>query len=235
MTITSKRILVLGVGALGSTIAELLARGGATNMMVVDADRIEVGNLVRHTLTLPHVGKPKATALASRLNACSPHAEVVAIKSGFPPADAPQRRLLSESDIVLDCTASDEVLHHMQVFPWEGMKLFVSVSIGYRAHRLYLFAHVGDSFPRDVFYEMAGPWLLLERKETRGAEMPWEGTGCWHPVFPASADDIWLMASVAAKYLERLAESPPAEAELMVFEQVIKDNVFMGLRRALLE
>lgn len=32
--------------------------------------------------------------------------------------------------------------------------------------------------------------------------MPWEGIGCWHPVFPARADDIALNAALAVKFIE---------------------------------
>ncbi|MBL0240398.1 MAG: hypothetical protein IPQ00_07480 [Chloracidobacterium sp.] len=30
---------------------------------------------------------------------------------------------------------------------------------------------------------------------------PREGVGCWHPVFPARADDIWMWGSIAIKVL----------------------------------
>jgi hypothetical protein len=137
--------------------------------------------------------------------------------------------------MVIDCTASDAVLHHIEVFPWDGPKLFVSVSIGYKARRLFLFIHKGVNFSRAAFYEMIGPWLIKERQDMNGEEMPWEGTGCWSPVFPAGPGDIWLMASVASKRLEEAVEQASDEAELRVFEQVYEGNTFVGLRRSLLD
>lgn len=30
-----------------------------------------------------------------------------------------------------------------------------------------------------------------------------EGIGCWHPVFPASADDVRLWAAIGTKFIRR--------------------------------
>jgi hypothetical protein len=234
MSLSSKHVVLIGAGAIGSTISELLVRGGVNKLTIVDGDQLAVGNLVRHTLTMPQIGKPKATALANRLNACSPHAVTTAINTNFPPASAPARRLLAACDLVLNCTADDAVLHYIEEFPWEGTKLFVTVSVGYRAHRLYVFAHSGDSFSRETYYDLVGPWLLKERSETEGVEMPWEGTGCWQPVFPAGAEDIWLMSSIATKYLETLVDRPLGDPSLVVFEQVIVGDAFWGMQQVTL-
>lgn len=90
-------ILVIGVGALGSAIAELLVRGGARTLTLLDGERLEAGNLVRHTLTLDDLEQNKAEALAARLSRISPHVAVraEAVKFIHRPArecDAPSTR-----------------------------------------------------------------------------------------------------------------------------------------------
>jgi len=55
------KVTVVGCGALGSTLVELLARLGVGNIRVIDADIIELSNLHRtHLFTEKDVGKPKA-------------------------------------------------------------------------------------------------------------------------------------------------------------------------------
>ena len=42
---------VIGVGALGGFVCELLSRQGITRLKIVDGDKLQVGNLSRHILT----------------------------------------------------------------------------------------------------------------------------------------------------------------------------------------
>ena len=100
-----------------------------------------------------------------------------------------------------------------------GEKLFVSVSIGLKAHRLFLFAAQGEYFPHADFMNAITPWLKRELKEFKGLELPREGIGCWHPVFPARSDDIWLMSAVASKRINGWATDPPHSPCMCVYEQ----------------
>src|SRR6185295_3555561 len=52
----SRSVLLIGAGALGSAVAELLVRGGVHKIIVMDQDILQVGNLVRHSLGLADVG-----------------------------------------------------------------------------------------------------------------------------------------------------------------------------------
>jgi len=232
-SIRSKRVLLIGAGAVGSAVAELLVRAGVYNITIIDGDRLEAGNLVRHTLGLGQLDEYKASATANRLDQVAPHVSVEAINSHFPPTQETGRVQLQKCDIILDCTGRDEVLHHLQSFSWAGPKLFFSISIGFKARRLFLFIARESSFPHSVFREQIEPWLEREMHEQSGEEFPREGIGCWHPVFPARVDDIWMLASVAVKQIESAVEAPPDRPELVVFEQYYERNVFVGMRRLL--
>lgn len=230
--VTSKKFSLIGAGVVGSHVAELLVRAGCHRVAVEDGEEVEAGNLVRHTLTLDDLDQPKAAALARRLNRLSPHAQVEGIGTPFPPAEGSDRVLLRDSDVIVDCTGSDEVLHGMKKFPWGGVKFFCSVSLGLRARRIFVFTAVATAFPHEKFREMITPWLELEVKESAsGPEFPREGVGCWHPVFPARADDVWLLASAAVKTIERLVAEGRTEPSLAVFEQYEAGGVFAGVRR----
>lgn len=228
----SKRVLMIGAGAVGSVIAELLVRAGVQNLMITDGDRLEVGNLVRQTLTLNELGMNKAEAIAQRLRLASPYAAVDAFTTNFPPDERLKELWFQHADIILDCTGSDEILHHLALFSWNEKKLFISLSLGFQARRLYCFVACGSTFPQVRFREMLNPWLKQELKMYEGQEFPREGIGCWHPIFPARADDIWMMASIGAKQIEFLVVTPPIQPELIVFEQQFDENgTFIGVHK----
>ncbi len=230
--VRGKSVLLVGAGALGSPLGEMLVRGGVHRLTVVDGQTLQAGNLVRHTLGLDRVGKLKADSTSQRLNLASPHASVVAINTRFPPDGEVDGAQARGCDVVLDCTAEDELLHELEVFEWGEPKHFVSLSLGMGARRLYCFSAEGLGFPYAAFRALIDPWLRQEAEEYEGSELPREGVGCWHPVFPARVDDVWLMAGVAVKYLEGALTSPSVEPRLAVYERHDdEEGNFAGVRR----
>lgn len=228
--LTTASIAMIGAGALGSVVTELLTRAGCTRLTVVDGDTVVVGNLVRHLLTVDDIGTAKASAVVHRLNHATPHASLTAINAYFPPGDGADRARIHHCDIVVDCTGSDEVSFALEQFPWEGQRLFFSLSLSLRARRLYCFSAVGDTFPHSAFRNLIKPWIARDLEEHAGWDLPREGIGCWHPVFPARFDDIVLMAASAVKHIETTAANRPSVPTLAVFEQ-FDDGSFAGLRR----
>lgn len=228
--LTETKILLLGAGALGSAISELLVRGGTTNVVILDNDVLQAGNLIRHTLGLNEISHVKSRALSRRLNLASPHASVIGFEEKFPPSSEESLAQVLQSQIVVDCTASDEVHHQMQSFDWLEPKFFASIWIGIGARRLYCFTVHGIDFPHEILRDLVRPWLEKEADEFEG-ELPREGIGCWHPVFPARADDVWLMASAATKHLTSIVNSRSTFPQLDVFEQELVLSEFTGLRK----
>jgi hypothetical protein len=224
-----RAILLLGCGALGAPVAEMLVRGGVREMMLVDGDSVQTGNLVRHTLMTSDIGSSKAAALANRLNSTNVHAKVTPISAEFPPSEKEARERIDTCDLVLDCTACDDVLRSMETYPWSGRRDFISLSMGYSAQRLFCFTASGCSFPRPEFLKQFQPHWERERAEHPLQELPWEGIGCWHPVFPGRIDDVWLLASMGVKYIAGAMDGTYPEGEIVVFEQSDGDT---PLRRA---
>lgn len=217
------RILLIGAGALGSALAELLVRAGLRNLIVCDDDKVEMGNLVRHTLRMDDIGESKALATAVRLNGAMPLANVTSLHSNF------SSRSLSPEvqtcEVVIDCSGSDSVLHHLASATWTEERLFVSASLGFEARRLFFFSAVGQTFPHADFRRVIGPWLIREREEYSGRDLPREGVGCWNPLFPARIDDVWSFASAAVRLIESRMLSIPRSSELIVLERSITNGV----------
>ena len=230
--VTTKSVLIIGCGALGSAISEILVRAGVQKLVLIDPDNLSVGNLSRHTLGISSLGKSKSSALANRLNQVAIHSSVQSIEESFPAKCQSNIDLMLACDVVIDCSGSDSVSYDLACFPWTESKTFFSISLGLEALRLFLFISHGETYPNQEFREQIDPWLELEL-EGYSAELPRDGIGCWHPRMPARADDVWLMAAVAMKAVENWIAFPPAKSRLTVYEQKLEDGVFTGLHEVL--
>lgn len=100
------RVAVVGVGALGSFIADILVRSGVRHLTLVDGDVVMPGNLVRHLVGHETVGMSKVQAVKEHLVARSEIAAdsinviAEALSSGDEAID-----LLKSHDLVVDATA----------------------------------------------------------------------------------------------------------------------------------
>jgi tRNA A37 threonylcarbamoyladenosine dehydratase len=74
-------VCVIGVGGVGSWIAEALARSAIGNITMIDLDNVAESNINRqiHALT-DTIGKPKVTALAERIMQINPFCRVTEIE-----------------------------------------------------------------------------------------------------------------------------------------------------------
>ena len=66
------RIHIIGCGAIGSTIGELLAKAGFTKITLYDFDHVESHNIANQMYTELDIGKEKVVALAERMCAINP-------------------------------------------------------------------------------------------------------------------------------------------------------------------
>lgn len=216
-TVVEANILLIGAGALGSVLAECLIRAGCHQLTVVDGDRVEIGNLARHTLTLQDVGENKALALAARLRSLSPHTRITGIPQPFPPDTVPPE--IESADIVIDCTASDAVLQSLQNFKWPDPILFASASMGGRANRLFWFTAYSYAFPHHKFRTAYEPWGQQEQVEwVDGEDSVPERVGCWHPASVMRMDRIAMWAGVITRLLSHDENPDLGESEFVVLE-----------------
>lgn len=229
-TITGANILLIGAGALGSTLAECLVRTGCHQLTVMDGDRVEIGNMARHTLTLQDVGENKATALAERLQSLSPHTQVTGIPQSFPPDTTSSE--IESAEIVIDCTASDAVLQSLQNFEWPNPVLFASASMGRRANRLFWFTAYSYTLPHHRFRTAYEPWGQQEQVEwVDGEDAVPERVGCWHPASVMRMDRIAMWAGAITRLLSH-NENPDLGASKFVVLETNDDDGLPGISRA---
>lgn len=95
------KILLVGVGGLGSPAALYLAAAGIGRLGLLDHDRVELSNLQRQVLYgMPDLGRPKVEAAAERLRAMNPEIEIEPMAVRLEAANAEE--LVAPWDMVLD-------------------------------------------------------------------------------------------------------------------------------------
>ena len=82
------KVVVFGLGGVGSFVVEGLARAGVGEFFLVDFDIVDITNINRqiHALT-GTVGKPKAELMAERVRQINPEARVTALQERYVPGE----------------------------------------------------------------------------------------------------------------------------------------------------
>lgn len=79
-----KKVIIFGVGGVGSWCAESLIRSGIRQLTIVDSDRVCITNINRQLMaTTKTVGQVKVVALRERLLTINPKAEITALQKIF--------------------------------------------------------------------------------------------------------------------------------------------------------
>lgn len=202
---SGRRIVLIGAGSLGSSVAESLLRMGVCELGILDYDWVMMGNLSRHTLSMQAVGHKKAKALAAHLNECMPDAKVRAFDTVFPPHNEQLKQAVRSYDVIVDCTGDDAVLDALASFDWKSEKLFVSLAMTWRAEGLCAYAASESSFPA---IDAKSQFAASPTPSVNDLDAHIEGIGCWHAVFPATADDVQLWGAIGSKFIRRAVLSP---------------------------
>jgi tRNA A37 threonylcarbamoyladenosine dehydratase len=102
------RVIIFGVGGVGSWCAESLVRSGIRHLTIVDSDRVCVTNINRQLMaTMKTVGQVKVEALRARLEEINPKVEVTCLQQIYS-AETADEFVLDDYDYVIDAIDSLE-------------------------------------------------------------------------------------------------------------------------------
>lgn len=133
--VNSKRVALIGLGAIGSMVASSLAHCGVSKFGLWDFDIVEPGNICRSAYTITNIGDSKVYAIASIINSINPFIKTNDLnKNGYwlEYEGEPNKKefiggsfyanvnynsqeevikQLDNYDLIIDCTGSNEMLH----------------------------------------------------------------------------------------------------------------------------
>lgn len=99
----ASRVLIVGLGGLGSPAAMYLASAGVGRLVLTDDDTVDLSNLQRQILHgTPHIGQKKTESAASVLTAMNPDLEYEWIDQRLD--EKSLEAVLQRVDLVLDCS-----------------------------------------------------------------------------------------------------------------------------------
>ena len=148
--ISKARVLLFGVGGVGSWCAEGLVRSGVERLTVVDSDLVSESNINRQLMATVHtIGRPKVEALKEHLLRINPEADILALQQTYSDENYADFRM-DEYDCIIDAIDS----------------LKDKASLILRA-----------TATKAKFYSSMGAALKTDPRQVRVAEF-WEVRGC---------------------------------------------------------
>ena len=112
LALTQAKVLVIGVGGLGSPVALYLAASGIGELHLADGDSVELSNLQRQILfSEQDVGEAKVAAAERRLTDLNSDIDIVLHEEQVDQDNLPA--LVANMDVVLDCTDNFKTRHQI--------------------------------------------------------------------------------------------------------------------------
>lgn len=206
--ITESKVLILGVGAVGSAIAKSLVRSGLKNICIVDYDIKEYENICRSEYFFQSGINDKVTELSQILSMISPFIEVqritndeyfeTVIKVLHNEKEAKEhfKATLNEYDIVFDCTTDNDLMYILNNLELDCD--VINLSITNHAKELVC------AFSPNIYHFVNSQFTEVLQNDFDDL---YEPTGCWSPTFKASYTDINVLVQFAIKQINTLYES----------------------------
>lgn len=221
--VRKKTVVLIGLGALGSKVAELLGQAGVGHFRLCDYDRMSVGNVARHVGGLHEFGAKKIDVVAQRLFEINAYVEVTVLFKNANSSVDVFSDFIDGADVVISTIAD------------EGMESGINqVAVGRQATMVYGRAMRSGSMGR-VFVVRPGQdacktclsHYAIEREDS--AESEWIAVpereqdvllhGCGRPVIPGSAVDLSFVASLVARKALDILEGQPVTTNHMVWSR----------------
>lgn len=211
------RVLMIGAGCVGSMVAELLVREGVSHIAIVDDDTLQIGNLTRHTLTINDLELYKADSLCKHLAEINPNVSTKAFTVKI--KESTDILSFGKYDLIIDCSASSQVLKAVSTINSEREIYFASISLSLGAQQFFIALKHGCHFEFDDYVNAVNSYTKSDNNIDANT-FPRNGVGCWHPAFPARMDDIAMGATLSVKSLEQFIKEDNRSSVVLVYSKM---------------
>jgi len=207
-SLLQKTCVVLGCGALGSEVTEILVKSGVGRIILVDNDVMRVGNVCRHVLGLDSLGKPKVLALREVLLRKNPFADIQPHHSSI--IDEPDLidRLIRGSDLVISCLARDSIesMINLSAIAWNKPALYCRTYLRGRIGEIILCSGAAEEPCFNCHLDVADDSVLPRIPDLPLEKIVGLDADCGSAFIPASAVDMDLISLHSARIALALLE-----------------------------
>lgn len=211
--LAGKHIALVGLGAIGSIVADVLTHSGIQYIGLWDGDIVEPGNICRSSYQLRDLGQSKVDAIKTKIQSINPFVNISeVIPHGYWSYDAnfsnyvngtfydnvnynnqeEAVKQLDNFDLIIDCTGSNEMLHFLS-YAASNIDI-ISMCITNHANDLLCITNK-DGNP----FEQRKAYLSRIEQDTKNFYI--EGEGCYSPTFLANNCDIASLVNLALRDL----------------------------------
>ncbi|UQB75916.1 ThiF family adenylyltransferase (plasmid) [Rhodococcus ruber] len=187
--LAQRRVTIVGVGAVGSVLCDLLHRSGVGELHLIDPDTVLPGNIVRHLVDKNYVGKAKVDAVKATLHDARPWATTSVTTETARVSSLKQAcEILATSDVVVDASADSTASPLIAAAARAGAGRALGVAVLADGYAIRV-----DHWPEPLAGALRPPLLP---PATPG---PYE-TGCSSPVSTTPPTAVWEAAALGARH-----------------------------------
>lgn len=205
--IVSSKVLMIGIGAIGSIVSKTLVRGGVGEIDLVDYDIKYPENICRSEYLFSQGICDKADELTKILYEISPHVSIHKLNNAYFDQvskvlhnDRESKRkfegFLNEYDMIIDCSTDDDL-----------MFLLNSLELSCKLINISITNHSKDlvcAFYPNIYNFVRTQFDSILDNDTEDLYNP---TGCWSPTFKAGYNDINSLVQYAVRQIDVMAKN----------------------------
>lgn len=224
-SLAEKKILVIGIGAIGSMVAKTLARSGSKYLGLYDVDLKEPGNVCRSEYDFLSGISDKSYELSSILQSISPFVQCeispkaldswIKLTMYNDETKNAIQEILNRYDIIFDCSTDDGMMYVLDKLNLRAKLINISIS----NHANELVCAMGNNITETVKFI----FTQIIKSDTSDMFYP---TGCWSPTFKASYNDIAAKLQLALKHIIGMLTAIEPESNFYVSET--QDGMFIN-------
>jgi len=198
--LAEKRVAIVGIGAVGSYLADVLVSAGVRNLTLLDGDVLKPGNVARHLLDSTAVGLGKAEGVAAELARRHGLEKAnIVVRGNLVLTDQGAYELLASHDLVINATAEYPVTALLHSAAQADGNHFLSVVL----------QNDGETLRVDVLPPVTGESLPRSDRPRDAAGVPNFEAGCGSPISPTPPFAVVEAAAVAVRHaVGMLVRSP---------------------------
>ncbi len=166
--ILTSKVLIVGVGGLGSSAAEFLVRSGIGKLGIVDYDKVSLSNLHRQSLyETSDVKKSKVQVVKKKLNCINPNTKVQTY--GLKLNNSNFKKIIKKYDYIVDGSDNFKTKFLLNDFCLKYKKFLVTGAISKFDGHIFTFNFKNKKLPcLRCFYQESEPTDDLLDCETEG-------------------------------------------------------------------
>lgn len=216
-SLAEKKILIIGIGAIGSMVAKTFARSGSKYLGLYDVDLKEPGNVCRSEYDFLSGISDKSYELSSILQSISPFVQCeispkaldswIKLTMDNDETKNAIQEILNRYDIIFDCSTDDGMMYVLDKLNLRSKLINISIS----NHANELVCAMGNNITETVKFI----FTQIIKSDTLDMFYP---TGCWSPTFKASYNDIAAKLQLALKHIIGMLTAIEPESSFYVSE-----------------